>query len=79
MSDSKHNTPTAPTVTLVTNPHRPTDCVRPQSCSGAIIRIVGGGVFSSCGLAGCQHNHNPSHGGCGTDLRSTWEHTRHER
>jgi hypothetical protein len=58
---------------------RPTDCVRPKSCSGSVIYTTEDHAIPSCGLSGCKHNHNPTHGGCGTDLRSTWSHTSHEQ
>lgn len=58
---------------------RPADCVRPLSCCGQVIHFTGGGSGISCGLSGCKHNHNPTHGGCGTDQRSQWGHTRDER
>lgn len=44
---------------------RPSDCRR-AGCSGAIVSVDGHPV-STCGLAGCKHNWNPTHGGCGTD------------
>jgi hypothetical protein len=46
---------------------RPTDCPRGSSCSGSIVNFLEGSTANTCGLAGCLHNYNPIHGGCGVD------------
>jgi len=46
---------------------RPANCPRGTKCSGAVVSFGEGKIANTCGLAGCMHNHNQTHGGCGVD------------